>query len=184
MSNLPLKRLVSILLLSVFLFNVGGYYLLFIGLHHRSDTLLSKKIEAEQFQKDELIELKVPITLPYPLQENNFQKADGRFEHEGTFYKLVKQKFDNDTLYIVCIRDVATKQLTSTLKDYVAKTNDLPVNSKNTLNLFGKFLKDFQKTDEDFTQSQNGWELQIVFANPTFTLRSASHHQESPPPEA
>lgn len=179
-----MKRLVSILLLLVFLFNVGGYYLVFIGLHHRSDLLLSKKIEGNQYNADETIELKIPVTLPYPLQQNGFERVDGKFEHQGTFYKLIKQKLENDTIYVVCIRDVASKNIANTLKDYVAKTNDLPANSKNSLNLLGKFLKDFESLETDLIQHGNGWTSKIEFADLTFTPHAAILTPHGPPPKA
>jgi hypothetical protein len=181
---IPLNRLVSILLLLIFLFNVGGYYLVFIGLRHRSDFLLSKKIERNQYNEDETIELKIPVTLPYPLQQNGFERVDGKFEHQGTFYKLIKQKLENDTIYIVCIRDLESKQIANSFKDYVAKTNDLPVNSKNTLNFFGKFLKDFEAVENDLIQHSNGWTLEIQFADLTFPPHAALIIPPGQPPKA
>ena len=178
-----MNRLVSILLLLIFLFNVGGYYLLFIGLHHRSDLLLSKKIENNQVKDEELLEFKIPVTLPYPLQRNRFERIDGKFEHAGIFYKLVKQKYENDTLYVVCVRDAASKQLASAFKDYVSKTNDLPVNSKNTLTFFGKFLKDFEGTESSSIQHGPGWVSEIPFENPTFNLHDTHLIIHTPPPK-
>jgi hypothetical protein len=179
-----LKRLVSILLLLIFLFNVGGYYLVFIGLHHRSDRLLSKKIEQNKYDAEETIELKIPVSLPYPLQQNGFERVDGKFEHQGTFYKLIKQKLENDTIYVVCIRDVASKNIANTLKDYVARTNDLPANSKNSLNSLGKFLKDFESLETDLIQHESGWASEIRFADLTFTPRAAILTLHGPPPKA
>lgn len=178
-----MKRLVSILLLLIFLFNVGGYYIVFIGLHHRSDLLLTKKIESDQFSDDELVELKIPVTLPYPIFENGFERVDGKFEHNGIFYKLVKQKLERDTVYIVCVRDIESREIAKTLKDYVAKTNDLPLNSK-ALNIFGKFLKDFQNTESSTLDQRNGWSYEIQFADLTFNPRQAILAHHGPPPKA
>ncbi|HEY0740778.1 MAG TPA: hypothetical protein VGD40_04915 [Chryseosolibacter sp.] len=184
MSRLPLKRSISILLLSIFLFNVGGYYLAFIGLMHRSDKILEARIEANGIDSNELIEIKIPLTLPYPIQQKGFENIDGRFEHKGVFYKLIKHKFDQDTVYVVCVRDSDTRELTQAFEDYVAKTNDTPTNSKNTLTLFGKFLKDFQHVESDIVQSGNGWQSVIRFRNATFTLHNAVLTRHSPPPKA
>jgi hypothetical protein len=181
---IPLKRTVSILLLVVFLFNVGGYYLVYLGLHHRSDRLLSKKIEADDYNESETIELKIPVTLPYPIQQNGFERVDGRFEHNGNFYKLIKQKLENDTVYIVCIRDIDSKKLAKTFKDYVAKTNDLPASSKNTLNFFGKFLKDFETLESDLVQHFDGMDRTIVYPSLTFPVIEMDRTPTGPPPEA
>jgi hypothetical protein len=145
--------------------------------------MLTKKIEADQFNDDELVELKIPVTLPYPIQQNGFERVEGKFEHSGTFYKLIKQKLENDTVYIVCIRDLESKQITNTLKDYVAKTNDLPLNSKS-LNLFGKFLKDFERTETDLLQRINGWSSKIQFADLAFNPHPAIIDLHGPPPKA
>lgn len=168
----------------IFLFNVGGYYLVFIGLQHRSDRLLSKKIEKNQFGSSETLELRIPVALPYPLLENGFESVDGKFEHKGTFYKMIKQKLENDTIYVVCIRDVSSKQISESLKDYIAKTNDLPINSKNTLNVFGKFLKDFEGNETSLMQYGNGWIAHLLFADPTFNLHQAIISRHAPPPKA
>jgi hypothetical protein len=156
----------------------------FVGLHHRSDRLLAEKIETNQYNHEETIELKIPVTLPYPIQETGFERADGKFEHQGNFYKLVKQKLENDTVFIVCIRDVGAKQFVNTLKDYVHKTNDLPANSKNSNSLFGKFLKDFENLETELIQHGKGWQSEITFGELTFTLPLATIPLNGPPPKA
>ena len=183
MSTEHLNRIVSILLLLVFLFNVGGYYLVFLGLHHRSDVLLSKQIDANQVSDQDLIELKIPVALPYPLQQTGFERADGKFEHRGNFYKLVKRKYEKDTLYVICLRDTATKRLATAFKDYVSKTNDLPVNSENTLTFFGKFLKDFEGAESSSIQHGQGWVSVIHFEDPTFNLHNTVPRLHTPPPK-
>jgi hypothetical protein len=178
------KRLVSILLLIVFLFNVGGYYLVYLGLHHRTNLLLTEKIDAQLYNEDETIELKIPVTLPYPIQQNGFERVDGKFEHQGNFYKLIKQKLENDTIYIVCIKDVKAKQLARTFKDYVAKTSDLPANGKGAVNLLGKFLKDFENLDANLFSEGKGWERIVVFGESRFNLSAAYRTLTGPPPKA
>jgi hypothetical protein len=178
-----LKRIVSILLLIVFLFNVGGYYLVYLGLHHHSDRLLAQKIDANQYTQDETIELKIPVTLPYPLQQNGFERVDGKFEHKGNYYKLIKQKLENDTVYIVCIRDIDSKKLARTFKDYGAKANDLPASSKNTLNFFGKFLKDFETLESNLVHHGNGWNRIIQYRSQTFSVVQMDRTPTGPPPK-
>lgn len=184
MSTEPLNRIVSILLLLVFLFNVGGYYLVFLGLRHHSDALLSKKIEEDKVTDQDLLEIKIPVSLPYPVQQTGFERVDGKFEHRGTFYKLVKQKYEKDTLYVICLRDTTTKRIATAFKDYVSKTNDLPVSSKNTMTFLGKFLKDFEGTESNSIQHGTGWVSEITFEDPTFNLHNTPPTLHSPPPKA
>jgi hypothetical protein len=129
----------------VFLFNVGGYYIVLWGLRFQADQELTLRIDANLYEPEETIELKIPVVLPYPIQSQDFQRVDGRFEHQGQFYKLVKHKLENDTLFVVCIRDAETRKVVNTIRDYVKLTQDPPAPSsgKTALNLLSKLVKDF-----------------------------------------
>lgn len=129
----------------VFLFNVGGYYVVFWGLRFHTDQKLSERVNANLYDADEIVELKIPVTLPYPIQDQGFQPVDGRFEHKGEHFKLIKHKFENDTLYVVCIRDFETGRLVKTMKSYVELANGFDGNSHNqqALNYLSKLIKDF-----------------------------------------
>lgn len=132
------------MLLVVFLFNVGGYYIVFWGLRIQKDHELTGRLDANLYDPEETIELRIPVALPYPLQSQDFQRVDGRFEHQGEFYKLVKHRLKDDTLYVVCIRDVQTRELVNTMKDYVKLTHDLPKTSsgKKALTFLSKLVND------------------------------------------
>lgn len=131
------------MLLMVFLFNVGGYYIVFLGLRFHSDEELRVRLDSNRYDPDETIELKIPVTLPYPIYSEGFQRVDGRFEHAGEFYKLVKHMLQNDTLYVVCIRDRETRELVNTMKDYTHLTQTLPGANEKAQNFLGKLTKDF-----------------------------------------
>ena len=178
-----MKRIVSILLLLIFLFNVGGYYLLFVGLHHRADQLLSRKIEANQYDGTETIELKIPVTLPYPLQQNGFERVDGRFEHNGTYYKLIKQKLENDTVYIVCIRDNEEKRLNTVVTDFIKINHSLPASSK-ALKLLQGFCKDFESGLQTEVEIHSRLVVNIVSKTTSqYVVSDAIHAKTTPPPE-
>ncbi|MEO5599502.1 MAG: hypothetical protein ABIR06_01110 [Cyclobacteriaceae bacterium] len=121
-----MKKVLSILLLAIFLFNVGGYYIVFWGLRVKADQLLTERLDANEYKSNETIEIKIPVRLPYPIQQQEFERIDGKFEHNGEVFKLVKHKLENDTVYIVCIRDHRIEHLESTLTDYVNASNALP----------------------------------------------------------
>lgn len=138
-----MKKVLSILLLVVFLFNVGGYYIVFWGLRFQKDKQLSSRLDANLYDPGETIELKIPITLPYPVQSEEFQRVDGRFERDGQFYKLVKHKLQDDTLHIICIRDHATRHLVDAMSDYVQLTQALGGTDTNqkALHYLSKLIK-------------------------------------------
>ena len=167
----------------LFLFNVGGYYLLLLGLRHQSNLELRAKLDAEQYSREDLIELKLPVTLPYPLQQQGFQRVDGKFEYNGQFFKLVKQKMENDTLYIVCIRNEEEKGLVNAFRDYAKLVVDIPSTSKKSPTAPFKFLTDFECPDDEKMTANGGWSASIVFFERNFDLTSRINPVFSPPPE-
>jgi hypothetical protein len=178
-----LKKAGSILLLLVFLFNVGGYYFVFWGLIRTSDQELIQRLDKGLYSAEETIELKIPVTLPYPIQEQGFKRVNGKFEHQGEFYKMVKHKLENDTMYIVCIRDDQQKRLEKTMNDYVKVTNELPSSSKSTMSFAGKFLKDYEAGVSSEVFQQTGWAMDITGTQQSFELLPAETHISSPPPK-
>jgi hypothetical protein len=135
------------LILIVFLFNVGGYYVFFSILKLQTEKELTNRLDTDEYGADEIVLLKIPVTLPYPIQTQGFERVDGSFQHEGQFYKLVKHKLQNDTLYIVCIRDHATRELVQTMDDYVELTQSFPATNQKTWNFLSKLIKDFYSAE-------------------------------------
>jgi hypothetical protein len=178
-----LKKAFALLLLFTFLFNVGGYYIVFWGLRFQADQQLIKRLDADQYLPEETFEIKIPVTLPYPIQATDFQRVDGNFEHNGEVFKLVKQKLQNDTLYVVCIRNHQVEQLKITLTDYVELTNSLPGTNQKALNFLGKLVKDFCSQqdfnflhDSSFTTTSRFAETSLSFCSPVMQILA-------PPPE-
>lgn len=178
-----LKRIFSILLLTIFLFNVGGYYIVFWGLRQQANNELRARLDADLYSAEEIVELKLPLTLPYPIEQQEYERVNGKFEHQGVHYKLVKQKFQNDTLYVVCIKDQAEKQLVKTMNDYVKMTNDLPASSKKALHFLGKLLKDFEHINSEKPVQQHGWSQEITFAITSPSTLTQPSRIPSPPPK-
>jgi hypothetical protein len=177
------KKAVAILLLIIFLFNVGGYYIVFWGLVNHSDKMLAARLDADQYSADELVELSIPLSLPYPGQQREFERAHGKFEHNGVHYKLVKQRHENDTLYVICIKDHGQKKLVKSMREYIKLTNDLPSSSKKSTDLTGKFLKDFESNDLEKIIQVNGWSVKIQSTEHPLLFPAEAVRVPSPPPE-
>jgi hypothetical protein len=163
---------------------VGGYYLIFVALRFRATVELTQRLDADEYSQDELIELRLPVNLPYPLQQNGFQRVDGKFEHKGQFYRLVKQKLENNVLIIVCIKDKKEKQLDESMKDYSKLANDLPSSSKKTQNILNKLLKDFESLESGTIQRSNNWLQTISFADIDCRIADQLLAITGPPPKA
>jgi hypothetical protein len=178
-----LKKLVSLLLLAMLLFNTGGYYVMFWALRYQADTELQQRLDSNDYPESEAFLIKIPVTLPYQMNWNDFEKLTGEFEHNGEFYQLIKQKLENDTLKIVCIKNHKESQLVASMADFTKVSNDVPANT-SSLKVFGNFLKEYNATIDIKIICGNGWSAALSFANPSFSIISLIVPIESPPPQS
>lgn len=109
----------------------------------QADNELTNRLDNQEYEAEETVLLKIPVTLPYPIQTRGFERVDGSFQHQGQFYKLVKHKLERDTLYVVCILDHETRQLVQTMDDYTELTQSFPTTNQKTWNFLSKLIKDF-----------------------------------------
>jgi hypothetical protein len=164
------------------LFNTGGYYAMFWALQYQADIELQQHLDANDYADNESVIIRIPITLPYQINGTEFERVDGKFEHQGEFYKLVKQKLENDTLSIVCIKDHREKQIVTTMVDFTKQSNDLPTSA--ALKVLGSFLKEYNATNDLKMIGCHGWYAIIHFSNPSFATISPLFRVIAPPPKS
>lgn len=116
------------------------------------------------------------------MSNGGFERVNGKFEHQGEFYKLVKQKLHNDTLYVVCIKDFESKSLSKKMTDYIKMSNDLPDAKNKALNLLGKLLKEYAFETETKLNSISLPEISVSFSETSVTLINRSERIPFPPP--
>lgn len=108
-----MKKLSSILLLLVFSFNLIGYKLLFGYLQLRSDQLIESQLDHNDYNESELFTIRIPLSMPYQIQNTDFERVDGEITVQGIIYKYVKRKIDKGELILQCVPDKRKMQLES-----------------------------------------------------------------------
>ncbi len=173
-----MKKVISILLIWIFLFNVIGYYGIYAGMLHHANKKADQQIEDNNYDKAQTITFKIPLTLPYPVQ-NSFERVSGDFEHEGEFYKLVEQKYENDTVYVVCLKNDEGKKAVEVANDFVKQSTDqTPSSNQNTKTLTG-LLKDYNPVVEEISLTSP--EV-IAITKPFTSIGSKITNQDLPVP--
>lgn len=140
------KRVFAIFLLVVFLLNVLGYYGVLTGMKIKHIQNLLAQFDDDDYARDHEIIVKVPLILPYATDSQDYTRANGEFEHQGEIYRIVKQKLQSDTLYVVWIKDFTPKALKQTLANYVKSFTDKPSNENSQTNVLQNLIKDFMAT--------------------------------------
>ena len=129
MTALILKKITTIFFLIIVLFNTGGYRFAFSYLENTAITHLEKAIERGNYNKQHLIEIKIPLNMPY-FSDRSYEVAYGETEIEGTHYQYVKKKVSNNTLYLLCLPNTEKTSLITTKND-IEKNNSASANNKS-----------------------------------------------------
>ena len=120
-----MKKIASTILLGLLLFNWCGYRWVINIVQQQADTRLEAKLDRNDYDESQLIEIKVPVNMPYQTDWADFERFDGEIEVNGIHYKYVKRKVEDGQLILKCIPNQARQHLESAREDFFKMTNDL-----------------------------------------------------------
>jgi hypothetical protein len=120
-----LRKIVSISLLLLLVFNWCGYRFLFNWMQQKADAKLETSLDRHQYQESDLIELSVPLNLPYQTDWAGFERVDGEITINGIHYKYVKRKIEKGQLILKCIPHHAKQQVMNARDAFFQLVNDL-----------------------------------------------------------
>lgn len=178
-----MRKLISIVLIGLLLFNVLGYYGLFLGLRYQNTQQFTYRLDADDYNEAEAVTIKIPVSIPYSVESNDYERVDGEFEYQGEFYRLVKQRHAHDTLYVVCIKDHQTKRINQALTDYVKTFNDSPGGAGHAASTLPSFIKDYLSNSFSIKRESVGWSQTIAEQGEPKVLVSSYSPSIVHPPE-
>jgi hypothetical protein len=160
-----------------------GYYAVFLGISFTHDVAMLQALDAGAYDINKTVTVKLPLAIPYTPNDVEFERVDGLFTYRGEHYRLVKQRFADDTLTIVCVVDAGRKKIQEELTGYVETfTDKAPVGSqaKRTIN----FTKDYLPLYIAMKQATPGWVHEeilpvVVQQKPAYSFTSLA----TPPPK-
>ena len=127
-----MKRIASILLLIVLLFNFIGYRFFSSYLEEKANEQLEAKLDQNDYSDEQLLSLKIPITnLSYYNNSTQFERVDGQIEINGVQYKYVKRRIYNDSVELLCIPNQTAMSLRTAKDDFFKLVNDLQHTGQN-----------------------------------------------------
>lgn len=179
-----MRKVGSVIFALLILFNTIGYYGVIIGWKFKAADELTSMLDADQIDEKDLILIKTPLALPYHSDDVEYERVDGEVEHEGQFYRLVKQKLAQDTLYILCVKDHQSSRIKSALADYVKTFTDKPAHAKQNSKLAINFIKDYIGNDFALESTNAGWNAHVEYASIDSNVLAFSLCKSSPPPRA
>ena len=151
-----MRKVAAILLICLLLFNWYGYRFVTNYLQKKADRLLESRIDVNDYDESQLIEIKVALNMPYQSNWANFERHYGEIEINGKIYTYVKRKVEDGYLILKCIPNIAKQNIRNADnilfninngldQEHSGSKNDLPVNSviKNFLSDYDDFSSDY-----------------------------------------
>jgi hypothetical protein len=123
--NQALRKVLAIMLLVVHLFNSGGYRLVFKQMEDAVGQRMISRIDELAYDDKDLVEIKVPVNLPYQSNWPEFERYDGEVYMDGVHYNYVKRKLHNDTLILLCLPNAEKMNLFNARETFFSLVNDL-----------------------------------------------------------
>jgi hypothetical protein len=124
---------------------------------HQSDTRLQASLDNEEYNEADLFTIKVPLSVAYQVDREDFERVDGEVNYLGKIYKYVKRKMVDGQLILLCLPDDNKMQLEAAKTDFFKNTNDLTQanHSKKTnhskAGIFKNLLGDYVTNTSDHT---------------------------------
>jgi hypothetical protein len=136
-----------------------------------------------------LIEIHVPVSLPYQTDWKEFERVNGEVEYNGMHYKFVERKLQGGEMIYKCIPNEGKAQLVNARENFFKLVNDLqtqePSSKKSATN---HSVKTFSF---DYCEELKNWSInKIEQLNSSYTNDSAAKllaafiHTPEQPPEA
>jgi hypothetical protein len=145
-------------------FNWFGYRIFADILQQQADTQLEARLDQNDYDESQLIELRVTLDLPYQTNWTDFERVDGEIEINGIHYKYVKRKVQDGQLVLMCLPNEEKMRLQTARDDFFKLVNDLqhPSQSKKSDN----HSLSFNSFSTEYWSQKNDWHLASFSAAP------------------
>lgn len=120
-----LRKIAAILFLCILLFNTYGYKLLMHYVEQKQQLAIEQQLNNNQYDEASLIEIKVPLSVPYLSEWKEFERVDGEIEYKDVHYKYVKRKIEKGYLILKCIPNESKTRIVNAKDAFFKLVNDL-----------------------------------------------------------
>ena len=139
-----------------------GYHGVFLGLHWHNDKAVTNALDTDTYDLSSTITIRVPVSIPYMPDQAEFERVDGQFEYKGELYRLIKQRYAEDTLTVVCVVDTGHRKIDMALADYIRALSDNAADTKPVSKTTVSFIKDYLLVLFEIDSQTNGWALGVA----------------------
>ena len=132
-----MKKLIAAMMLSIYLFNLGGQLALYQYFSALSDKFFTEQTAKGFYNIHDLTEVKLPVNMPDIADWKNYENIKGTIEFNDVSYNYVKMKITRTALYLMCVPDYNTTRLSDQNIIDAKQSHNVPVPKKDHVP-FGK----------------------------------------------
>jgi hypothetical protein len=165
------------------LFNMAGYRFVFTMLDNIASEKQDARIDAGDYNEANLIEIKVPLNMPYQERVTEFERHYGEITVDGVVYTYVKMKVDHNELILKCIPDFKRQEIKKA-ENNLARSNSSQdmenTGKKHHTSLCKLVISDYDNRNQLYDLSENTLVTRINytdFTTPVFKASIAPPHQ-------
>ena len=117
-----------------------------------ADRQLEIKIDRNDYDESLLVEVRIPLHMPYLSEQMEFERHYGEMTIEGKHYTYVKRKIENGELVLKCLPNSSRERILAAGNDFFKLANGLDQPGKkqdNGLNLAKNFWSEYDGKDND-----------------------------------
>jgi hypothetical protein len=141
--------------MALLLFNWLGYRLVLNYFQQQSDLQLETRIDAHNYDESLLVEIRIPLNMPYQARWTEFERHYGEIELDGKHYSYVKRKVEAGVLVLKCIANPEKDLIKNAGQELLEASNGVDQDKGATPSPLAKLAKcsltDFDNYKTEFT---------------------------------
>lgn len=168
-----MRKIIAICFFAILLFSTGGYHPFISLLQQKADRNLESLLDQEVYDETSLIEIRVPLNMPYQQRYTGYERHYGNIEVDGQSYTYVKKKIDGDVVIFQCIPNTSRQQLKDMRFDLTRANSNVATTSEGPQKQPTHTLVKYSLTDFD---DQLQTTAPVLLADLTKTAFRTIHH--------
>ena len=127
-----MRKIASVIILLVLLFNMAGYRAWFYYAEREADAAMEASLDKDSYDENDLISLIVPLHNPYQIEQRSFERVNGEISFQGRIFKYVKRRVFEGKMILLCLPDNKRMILKNAKSAYGAAAGDLANTGTNS----------------------------------------------------
>lgn len=175
-----MKKVISIFLFGIFLFNMAGYFIAFKSFQYQ----IKKEIKAEIKRNVNPNELTAIVIDKKQINKIDWQQEGKEMYYKGKLYDVVRLTKNDTSITYYCINDKQEELLFANLEEHIAAhiAANKPIKNQGSKKLADKFAKLYFLNEELTKFNIVSFNL-TQLSSTNLNYRSTLIETDSPPPE-